>query len=100
MDNNNISDFVVNEFYLGNEIDLVWIGILEVIVLCFIMLVVVVGNFLVIVVVYCWCEFCCIEIYIFIVNLSLMDIFVVFLCMLFFMIIVVIGEWIFGNVMC
>lgn len=53
MDNNNISDFVVNEFYLGNEIDLVWIGILEVIVLCFIMLVVVVGNFLVIVVVYC-----------------------------------------------
>lgn len=100
MDNNNTSDSAVNESHSGNEIDPAWIGILEATVLCLIMLVAVVGNFLVIAVVYRRRELRRTETHIFIVNLSLTDIFVALLCMPFSMITAVTGEWIFGNATC
>ena len=100
MDSNNTSDSAANESHSGNEIDPTWIGILEATVLCLIMLVAIVGNFLVIAVVYRRRELRRTETHIFIVNLSLTDIFVALLCMPFSMITAVTREWIFGNVMC
>ena len=100
MDNNNTSDSAVNESHSGNEIGPAWIGILEATILCLIMLVAIIGNFLVIAVVYRRRELRRTETHIFIVNLSLTDIFVALLCMPFSMITAVTQEWIFSNELC
>lgn len=100
MDSNNTSDSAANESHSGNEIDPAWIGILEATILCLIMLVAIIGNFLVIAVVYRRRELRRTETHIFIVNLSLTDIFVALLCMPFSMITAVTQEWIFSNALC
>ena len=100
MESNNTRDSAVNESHSGNETDPAWIGILEATILCLIMLVAIIGNFLVIAVVYRRRELRRTETHIFIVNLSLTDIFVALLCMPFSMITAVTQEWIFSNVLC
>lgn len=100
MDNNNTSDPAANESQSGNEIDPAWIGILEAAILFLIMLIAIIGNFLVIAVVYRRRELRRTETHIFIVNLSLTDIFVALLCMPFSMITAVTQEWIFSNALC
>lgn len=49
----NINGIIVNVIWFESDMDLKWIGILEVLVLFCIMLFVIIGNFFVIVVVYC-----------------------------------------------
>jgi len=100
MANNNTRDSAANVSHSGNEIDPAWIGILEATILFLVMLVAIIGNFLVIAVVYRRRELRRTETHIFIVNLSLTDIFVALLCMPFSMITAVTQEWIFSNALC
>lgn len=100
MDNNNTSDSAASAFQSSDEMDPTWIGILEASILFCIMLVAIIGNFLVIAVVYRRRELRRTETHIFIVNLSLTDIFVALLCMPFSMITAVSQKWIFSNALC
>lgn len=100
MESNNTRDSAVNESHSVNETDPAWIGILEATILCLIMLVAIIGNFLVIAVVYRRRELRRTETHIFIVNLSLTDIFVALLCMPFSMITAVTQEWVFSKALC
>lgn len=97
---NNTSDSTTSAFQSSGEMDPTWIGILEAAILFFIMLVAIIGNFLVIAVVYRRRELRRTETHIFIVNLSLTDIFVALLCMPFSMITAVTQKWIFSNALC
>ncbi len=97
---NNTSDSTTSAFQSNGEMDPVWIGILEAGILFIIMLVAIIGNFLVIAVVYRRRELRRTETHIFIVNLSLTDIFVALLCMPFSMITAVSQKWIFSNALC
>lgn len=83
-----------------DELDPVWIGIVEAAILFLIMLLAIVGNFLVIAVVYRRRELRRTETHIFIVNLSFTDISVALLCMPFSLITAVTQEWIFSNPLC
>ena len=82
MDQTNVSESASNNSQ-SVKMDPKWIGILEAVILFCIMILAVVGNFLVVAVVYRRRELRRTETHIFIVNLSLTDIFVALLCMPF-----------------
>ena len=84
----------------SDEMDPRWVGILEAVILSFIMLLAIVGNFLVIAVVYRRRELRRTETHIFIINLSLTDISVALLCMPFSIITAVTQKWIFNSALC
>ena len=96
----NFSDHSARNNSLSGEMDPKWIGILEAGTLLCIMLLALVGNFLVIAVVYRRRELRRTETHIFIVNLSLTDISVALLCMPFSIITAVTQNWIFSNALC
>ena len=96
----NLSDHTAHNNSQPGEMDPKWIGILEAAVLFCIMLLAVVGNFLVIAVVYRRRELRRTETHIFIVNLSLTDISVALLCMPFAIVTAVTQDWIFSNAVC
>lgn len=98
---NNTSDSTASASQSGqNEMDPKWIGILEAAILFFIMLMAIIGNFLVIAVVYRRRDLRRTETHIFIVNLSLTDISVALLCMPFSLVTAVTQEWIFSSALC
>ena len=97
---NNTTNSAAGAFQSGDDMDPTWIGILEAVILFVIMMVAIIGNFLVIAVVYRRRELRRTETHIFIVNLSLTDIFVALLCMPFSMITAVTQKWVFSNVLC
>ena len=97
---NSTSGITANVSQSSDEMDPKWIGILEASILFFIMLLAITGNFLVIAVVYRRRELRRTETHIFIVNLSLTDIFVALLCMPFSLITAVRQEWIFSHALC
>lgn len=82
------------------EMDPQWIGILEALILFFIMLLAICGNFLVIAVVYRRRELRRTETHIFIVNLSITDISVALLCMPFSLLTAITQDWIFSADLC
>lgn len=89
-----------NNSHLEYQMDPEWIGILEAVILFCIMLLAIVGNVLVIAVVYRQRELRRTETHIFIVNLSITDISVALLCMPFSIITAVTQNWIFSNALC
>ena len=99
MDQTNFSESASNNSQ-SVKMDPKWIGILEAVILFCIMILAVVGNFLVVAVVYRRRELRRTETHIFIVNLSLTDIFVALLCMPFSIITAVTQKWIFSNSLC
>lgn len=99
MDQTNFSESASNNSQ-SVKMDPKWIGILEAVILFCIMILAVVGNFLVVAVVYRRRELRRTETHMFIVNLSLTDIFVALLCMPFSIITAVTQKWIFSNSLC
>ena len=99
MDQTNFSESASNNSQ-SVKMDPKWIGILEAVILFCIMILAVVGNFLVVAVVYRRRELRRTETHIFIVNLSLTDIFVALLCTPFSIITAVTQKWIFSNSLC
>lgn len=97
---NNTNGTTANATRSESDMDPMWIGILEASVLFCIMLLAIIGNFLVIAVVYRRRELRRTETHMFIVNLSLTDIFVALLCMPFSLITAVTQEWIFSYSLC
>ena len=85
---------------VDDEYDPEWVGIFEAVLLFFILLLAIVGNFLVIAVVYRRRELRRSETHIFIVNLSVTDISVALLCMPFSLVTAVTQKWIFSEAMC
>ena len=99
MDQTNFNESASNNSQ-SVEMDPKWIGILEAVILFCIMILAVGGNFLVVAVVYRRRELRRSETHIFIINLSLTDIFVALLCMPFSIITAGTQKWIFSNSLC
>ncbi|XP_068749169.1 melatonin receptor type 1A-like isoform X1 [Montipora capricornis] len=86
--------------FSGDIKDPKWIGILEAVILTFIMMLAILGNLLVIAVIYRRQELRRTETHIFMVNLSITDISVALLCMPFSIITAVTQEWVFSYALC
>ena len=98
LNTSNLSTY--NLTHSQDGIDPAWLGILEAVILLCIMLLAIVGNALVIAVIYRRPELRKTETHIFLINLSITDISVAFLCMPFSIITAVTQDWIFSDVLC